>query len=152
MTFLVVKASSPHNIIIRRLGMCALGGVVSTIHAALKFPTPKGVGTFYADKQCATSETVPVNSDEKVELLAPNANFPNQQVQIGEAVSEPFRTALKKLLTDNLDVFTSTPSNMVGVPRELSEHRLNVSKEMTPVAQKRRTMGPKMRKGRNRRS
>jgi hypothetical protein len=42
MMFLVVKASSPHNIIIGRPGMCALGGVVSTIHAALKFPTPKG--------------------------------------------------------------------------------------------------------------
>jgi hypothetical protein len=68
MTFLVVKASSPHNIIIGRPGMCALGGVVSTIHAALKFPIPEGVGTIYADKQCAASEAAQTSPDEKVEL------------------------------------------------------------------------------------
>jgi hypothetical protein len=49
---------------------------------------------------------------------------------------------LKKLLIDNADVFAWTPSDMVGVPRKLSEHRLNVSNTMTPVAQKRITMGP----------
>jgi hypothetical protein len=150
MTFLVVKASSPHNIITGRLGMCALGGVVSTIHAALKFPTLKGVGTVYADKQCAATEAVRVIPDEKVELWAPNPNFLNQEVQIGEAVPEPFRSNLKKLLASNSDVFAWTPSDMVGVPRELSEHRLNVSKTMTPVAQKRRTMGPEE-QGRDRR-
>jgi hypothetical protein len=31
---------------------------------------------------------------------------------------------------------------MIGVPRELSEHQLNVSKTITPVAQKKRVMGP----------
>jgi hypothetical protein len=49
MNFLVVKASSLHNIIIGRPGMWALGGVVSTIHATMKFPTPKGVGMVHAD-------------------------------------------------------------------------------------------------------
>jgi hypothetical protein len=121
--------------------MCP-GGVVSTIHAALKFPTPEGVGTIYADKQCAASEVASANPGEKVELFAPNSGFPDQHVQIGEAVPEPFRSSLKKLLTTNTDVFAWTPSDMVGVPRELSEHRLNVSKTMTPVAHKRRTMGP----------
>jgi hypothetical protein len=141
MTFLVVKASSSHNIIIGRPGMCALGGVVSMIHATLKFPTPKGVGTVYADKQCAASETIPVSPDEKVELWAPNPNHSDQQVQIGEAVSEPFQGKLKKLLANNSDVFAWTPFDMAGVPHELSKHRLNVSKTMTLVAQKRRTMG-----------
>jgi hypothetical protein len=35
---------------------------------------------------------------------------------------------------------------MVGVPRELSEHRINASRTMTPVAQKKRTMGPEQSK------
>jgi hypothetical protein len=109
------------------MGHVRPGGVVSTIHATLKFPTPKGVGTVYANKQCAcapwgngiydpcilkfptpkgvgtvyankqcaASETVPVSPDEKVELWAPNPNFPDQQVRIGEVVPEPFRATLK---------------------------------------------------------
>jgi hypothetical protein len=49
---------------------------------------------------------------------------------------------LKKLFADNKDVFAWQPSDVVGVLRELSEHRLNVSKTMTPVAQEKRVMGP----------
>jgi hypothetical protein len=63
-------------------------------------------------------------------------------VQIREAVPEPFRTKLKKLLTDNNDIFAWPPSDMVGVPHKLSEHRLNVSKTITLVALKKRVMGP----------
>jgi hypothetical protein len=90
----------------------------------------------HADKQCATSETVPTSPGEKVEHRAPNPNFPDQQVQIGEAVPKPFQMTLKRLLADNSDVFAWTSSDIMGVPRELSEHQLNVSKTMTPVAQK----------------
>jgi hypothetical protein len=75
-------------------------------------------------------------------MFAPYHQFPDQHVQIGKSVPEPFRSSLKQVLKDNADVFAWTPSDMVGVPRELSEHRLNVSKTKTPVAQKKRTMGP----------
>nr|GEU70101.1 reverse transcriptase domain-containing protein [Tanacetum cinerariifolium] len=45
MKFIVVRAPSPYNIIIGRPGLNTLCGIPSTIHAMMKFLTPKGVAT-----------------------------------------------------------------------------------------------------------
>jgi hypothetical protein len=37
---------------------------------------------------------------------------------------------------DNADIFTWSPSDMLGVPRELSEHTLEVNKIARPIKQK----------------
>ncbi|GJY25838.1 reverse transcriptase domain-containing protein [Tanacetum coccineum] len=46
--FTVVRASSHYNIILGRTGMRELRGVSSTVHAMVKFPTPKGIATLIA--------------------------------------------------------------------------------------------------------
>nr|GFB76812.1 reverse transcriptase domain-containing protein [Tanacetum cinerariifolium] len=46
--FTVVRASSPYNIILGRTGMRELRVVSSTVHAMVKFPTPKGIATLIA--------------------------------------------------------------------------------------------------------
>jgi hypothetical protein len=43
---------------------------------------------------------------------------------------------LTSFLWDNADIFAWTPSDMLGVPRELAEHSLDVSKTDKPVTQK----------------
>ncbi|GJZ12117.1 reverse transcriptase domain-containing protein, partial [Tanacetum coccineum] len=43
--FLVVRAPSPYNIILGRLGLKALHAIPSTIHSMIRFPTPKGIAT-----------------------------------------------------------------------------------------------------------
>jgi hypothetical protein len=45
---------------------------------------------------------------------------------------------LTSFLRDNADIFTWTPSDMPGVPRELAEHSLDVRKTAKPVKQKMR--------------
>jgi hypothetical protein len=113
MTFLGVKAASPHNIIIGRPGMFALGWVVSTIHVAMKFTTRKGVGMVYADKQCAASQTISQDPEEKIESWSPNTDFPDKKVQIGAAGPGN----VKKLPMVKKDIFARQPSDVVGVPR-----------------------------------
>ncbi|KAD3067732.1 hypothetical protein E3N88_35612 [Mikania micrantha] len=45
LTFYIVKAPSKYNAILGRPGIRALRALVSTVHGAIKFPTPTGVAT-----------------------------------------------------------------------------------------------------------
>jgi hypothetical protein len=45
-------------------------------------------------------------------------------------------TALTSLLRNNVDIFAWSPSDLPGVPRELAEHALEVSKTARPIKQK----------------
>ncbi|GKC05989.1 hypothetical protein Tco_0997599 [Tanacetum coccineum] len=44
-SFTVVRAPSPYNVIFRRMGLRPLRAVSSTIHSLVKFPTPRGITT-----------------------------------------------------------------------------------------------------------
>ncbi|GJT54136.1 reverse transcriptase domain-containing protein [Tanacetum coccineum] len=48
MKFTVVRVSSPYNIILGRTRMKELRAVLSTIHAMMKFPTPREIATLVA--------------------------------------------------------------------------------------------------------
>ncbi|GKA90624.1 hypothetical protein Tco_0812494 [Tanacetum coccineum] len=45
LNFVIVRSDSPHNLLLGRTAMQQMGIVVSTIHGAIKFHTPKGIGT-----------------------------------------------------------------------------------------------------------
>ncbi|KAD0462162.1 hypothetical protein E3N88_44245 [Mikania micrantha] len=51
MTFLVIRAQSPYDVILGRPGLCLLGAIASTIHSAIKFPTPRGVVTLKSNRR-----------------------------------------------------------------------------------------------------
>nr|GEV98424.1 reverse transcriptase domain-containing protein [Tanacetum cinerariifolium] len=53
MKFTVVRASSPYNIILGCTGLRELRAISSTVHAIMKFLTPKGIATL-----CARSDSV----------------------------------------------------------------------------------------------
>ncbi|GKC10572.1 reverse transcriptase domain-containing protein [Tanacetum coccineum] len=47
LTFVIVKSDSPHNLLLGRTAMQQMGIVVSTVHGAIKFHTPRGIGTIF---------------------------------------------------------------------------------------------------------
>ncbi|GKC51749.1 hypothetical protein Tco_1074494 [Tanacetum coccineum] len=49
LTFVIVKSDSPHNLLLGRTAMQQMGIVVSTDHGAIKFHTPKGIGTIFSE-------------------------------------------------------------------------------------------------------
>nr|GEW54203.1 reverse transcriptase domain-containing protein [Tanacetum cinerariifolium] len=54
------------------------------------------------------------------------------------SLSDKGRTELCSVLKKNLDIFAWQPSDMIGVPRSVAEHRLNIREGYTPVRQKKR--------------
>nr|GEX21083.1 hypothetical protein [Tanacetum cinerariifolium] len=49
LTFVIVKLDSPHNLMLGRTDMQQMGIVVSTVHGAIKFHTPRGIGTIFLE-------------------------------------------------------------------------------------------------------
>ncbi|GJW02072.1 reverse transcriptase domain-containing protein [Tanacetum coccineum] len=159
MKFTVVRASSPYNIILGRTGLQELRAVSSTVHAMLKFPTPKGIATLCARAEpiyeCRWSERrvtkqevlaqktndLKTPNPEGEEKVLVNPAFSEQAITIGTRFSAKCREQLIRLLKSNMDVFAWQPSDMAGVPRRLIRHALNVNNSVPPVAQKRRVLG-----------
>nr|GEV35068.1 RNA-directed DNA polymerase, eukaryota, reverse transcriptase zinc-binding domain protein [Tanacetum cinerariifolium] len=86
----------------------------------LKFPIAGGVVTL------RSSKIIPIEC-EMVSRLEDN-------LQLYEGQNK-----LCDLLQHNLDVFAWKPADMIGVPRHIAEHRLNIRKGCPPVRQKRRS-------------
>ncbi|GJY42015.1 reverse transcriptase domain-containing protein [Tanacetum coccineum] len=160
-TFLVVRAPSPYNIILGRPGLKALHAIPSTIHAMIRFPTPKGIATLVTrstiiaecrlreeeqiltEKQPEVHETgQPDEGADLTEQILVNPHFPDQIITIGGRLSPDCKNQLKTLLIDNMEVFAWEPSDMTGVPRKIIEHSLNVNPSLEPFCQKRRTFSP----------
>ena len=161
MKFAIIRSSSPYNIILGRTGLRELRAIPSTIHAMMKFPTPKGIATLVtrsvAMMECRVREEKQLSlKGEKVKTVEEtrregrnkvglteevliNPAYPDQLVTIGGNFSDEYRRRLIDLLRRNKDVFAWQPKDMTGVPRFIEQHSLNVKSEDTPVAQKRRT-------------
>ncbi|GJZ00528.1 reverse transcriptase domain-containing protein [Tanacetum coccineum] len=126
MNFMVVRSLSPYNGIIGRPGLKKIKAVPSTAHEMLKFPVEGGIVTI-------RSNTI---------IPAEYRMYPEQTVTIGGSLSEKGRMELYNLLKDNLDIFSWKLENMIGVPRPIAEHRLNIRKGCQPIRQKRRRQAP----------
>ncbi|GJT96453.1 hypothetical protein Tco_1091971 [Tanacetum coccineum] len=143
MNFMVVRSSSSYNGIIRRPGVIKLQAVPSTAHGMLKIPVEGGVITLKSSKlvllECAvvsgpeetSSATKPI-IEERVKI-AINPEYPEQTVMIGSTLTEEGYNKLCRLLQCNLDIFAWKPADMTGVPRHISEHRLNIREGCSPV-------------------
>nr|GEZ67206.1 reverse transcriptase domain-containing protein [Tanacetum cinerariifolium] len=146
MNFMVVKSMSPYNGIIGRPGLRAIQAVPSTVHGMLKFPVEEGIATIRSTilipTECALVTTSSVTPKERTHLanftVALHPDFPDQEVVIGGSLSDKGRTELCSVLKKNLDIFAWQLSDMIGVPRSVAEHRLNIREGYTPVRQKKR--------------
>jgi hypothetical protein len=70
---------------------------------------------------------------KKVCLGLPDAS---KEVVKGTDLDPKSELALTSLLRDNVDIFAWSPFDMLGVPRELAEHTLEVYKTARPIKQK----------------
>ncbi|GKB72788.1 hypothetical protein Tco_0934200 [Tanacetum coccineum] len=148
MNFVVVRSASSYNGIIGRRGIRKIQAVPSTAHGMLKFPVEGGVLTIRSSKvvtiECASvAESIgqpPAINQVKEERIkvAINPEYPEQTIMIGSTLSEGGYDKLCDMLRHNLDVFAWKPADMTGVPRHITEHRLNVREGCPPIRQKKR--------------
>nr|GEW77215.1 putative ribonuclease H-like domain-containing protein [Tanacetum cinerariifolium] len=79
--------------------------------------------------------------DSKESLKA--GAYLEQKVTINTQCSAGCQEQLISRLKNNMDVFACQPADMVGVPKRVIKHALNVNTFVPPVAQKRRYLGIK---------
>ncbi|GJZ79495.1 hypothetical protein Tco_0644332 [Tanacetum coccineum] len=72
--------------------------------------------------------------------------YHEQTIAIGFTLIEKGCKELCTLLRQNLDIFAWRPVDMMGVPRHMAEHRLNVREGCPSVRQKKRGQAPKRNK------
>nr|XP_043637874.1 uncharacterized protein LOC122608865 [Erigeron canadensis] len=162
LTFVIVRAESPYNIILGRPAMRKLGMVPSPIHAIVKFPTPRGIGFVktepHPEVQCSQVLSPKAgecskkkeNLETETEKIFINNKYPDQHIMIGKQLPTDYKRKLKEVLERNKDVFAWEPADMTGVPRELkisgevfdTQHHLNARPHMEPIKQKRRSLAP----------
>ncbi|XP_076949398.1 uncharacterized protein LOC143622028 [Bidens hawaiensis] len=153
--FLVLPATSKHDIILGREAIGDFNAHPSTAHSVVGVLTRTGVAIICINHHCFTTESSkPSKVPKQVQRTEPekwvlNKKFPDQTITIGPAVSGIVRTFLKQLLTKNIDLFAWQPADMTGVPRMIAEHKLQVNPTFTPIVQKKRKMGPEQTKAMN---
>nr|GEU29099.1 reverse transcriptase domain-containing protein [Tanacetum cinerariifolium] len=154
--FIVIRASSPYNVIFGRT--CS-----STIHSMIKFPTLRGIANLATrtmviagcqrlkKKQMIEKETGQNTLWEEegpkrvglTEQALVNPAYLDQLVTIEGNLSEGCKDQLKALLKKSMDVFAWEPSDITGIPRRIIKHPLNVNPSIEPVAQKKELWHPK---------
>ncbi|XP_023742434.2 uncharacterized protein LOC111890558 [Lactuca sativa] len=149
----VIRHAAEHNIILGSIALLKLGVVPSTIHGVMKFDTPTGVATVLAtppkELQCFTiMKPVKITKEAKRLRHDPvkgkeviNERHPDQPVSIGCDISNHIRRALVDLLKRYKHVFAWTSTDMVGVEREVIEHKLVIKPGAKEVKQKKRVQG-----------
>ncbi|GKB62385.1 hypothetical protein Tco_0918571 [Tanacetum coccineum] len=123
LNFVIVRSDSPHNLLLGRTAMQRMGIVVSTIHRAIKFHTPRAVDTVFSTYEL-----------DKIE----------------EGLKKLKEASLEDLLKSNTDVFAWTCSYLTGIPRTImiggnpfnTAYWLNEFKHIEPVKQKKRGLAP----------
>lgn len=150
--FMVIKSPSPYNGIIGRPGISSMRAVPSTAHGMLKFPVEGGIVTLYnttvPPKECnvvvSEEDHIPKQHATKIPNLkvAIHPDYPDQQVSIGGSLSDKGKAAVCALLQRNLSIFAWEPKHMTGVPRSITEHKLQIRQGYPPIRQKKRGQAP----------
>ncbi|PWA38158.1 AAA+ ATPase domain-containing protein [Artemisia annua] len=97
MKFTVIRAPSPYNVILGRSGLKALRAIPSTIHAMMKFPTPRGIATLVTrrleDRQASPDEVAERQGDRPPEeiMKGPEARYQpqDQSLSIDVIIKSP---------------------------------------------------------------
>ncbi|GKC68881.1 hypothetical protein Tco_1114764 [Tanacetum coccineum] len=164
LTFVIVKSDSPHNLLLGRTAMQQIRIMVSTVYGAIKFHTPRGIGTIFSEynsQKPKEEEDGPTNKhqgNEKnvlscidtEERMVINDKYPEQKIAIGRQLPTRTKIRLRDLLKRYINVFAWTSAYITGVPRVLmiggetfnTEHRINMFNHVEPVKQKKRSLAP----------
>ena len=80
-----------------------------------------------------------VEALETVELVEGEAT---KTIRIGTTLSLEMRTSLVQFLKENLDIFTWSHEDMLGISPKVIQHKLNVDLERKPVQQRQQVFAP----------
>ncbi|GKB49225.1 reverse transcriptase domain-containing protein [Tanacetum coccineum] len=130
-SFTVVRAPSPYNVIFGRTGLRSLRAISSTIHSMVKFPTLRGVATL-------VTRSPGKSGLDGTDIGQPS--IPGSTSNNMGNLSKQCKNQLRELLKKSMDDFAWEPTYMTGIPRKIIEHSLNVNPSVEPVAQKRKVM------------
>ncbi|XP_071739057.1 uncharacterized protein [Rutidosis leptorrhynchoides] len=119
--FCVVRSYSRYNAILGRTSIQKFGAIPSTIQGMVRFLTDQGVATLEStplDALCASVNDKGSATDEEKganeRWVIVNPEYPEQK----------------------------RDADMTGVPREIAQHHLRASINLTPIKQKKRPMAP----------
>nr|GEW45768.1 reverse transcriptase domain-containing protein [Tanacetum cinerariifolium] len=122
----------------------------------LKFPVPKRILTLRSSKiiplECtmvfgpeAWPSDIIQAAEERIKVVIHPEHL-KQTIAIGSTLTKEGRKALCDLLMRSLDIFAWKPVDMIGVPRHIAKHGLNMRKGCSPVIQKKRSQEPEINK------
>ncbi|KAJ0467169.1 putative nucleotidyltransferase, Ribonuclease H [Helianthus annuus] len=146
--FMVMSGTSRHDVLLGNRSQREFSMITSIPHAACNLPIETGVAILYSSKEVMyvddeppvkAAKSSPSNEPEKWVL---NNEYPEQTILLGHAISPAIHARLKELLSENMNIFAWSPTDMTGVLREITEHCLNVRPYAEPVAQGKRNLGP----------
>ena len=80
---------------------------------------------------------------EVLEDIPLNKGNPESFTRIGTSMEEKTKQHLIQFLRKNIDVFTWSHEDMLGIDPSVINHRLNVNTSSKPVCQKKRVFAPK---------
>ena len=157
--FRLVDCPLSYNVIIGRptLNRWKAATATSTYCLKVKFPTDDGVSEVRGDQilarecyQAILAKKVKhtwmieeeKNKVETLETVALVEDEVTKTTRIRTTLSPKMRTRLIKFLKENLDVFTRSHKDMLGISPEVIQHKLNVNLERKPVQQRRRAFAP----------
>ncbi|GJX49237.1 hypothetical protein Tco_0276082 [Tanacetum coccineum] len=119
--FVIIRSNSLYNILLKRTAMQRMGIVVSIIHMAIKFHTPRGIGTTFsmyepdkigghkklkeASPMVAKGILSCVDVEERIVF---KDKYPEQIIIIVKQMATRVKQKLKDLLRSNADVFAWT--------------------------------------------
>ncbi|PKA66033.1 hypothetical protein AXF42_Ash010442 [Apostasia shenzhenica] len=135
-----------YNVMLGHHLMAASRMVSATLHFCLKFPKPQGIVTVRGDKckeKCYKMHVFTLTTDACEHSHAP-PNDENEFILVlnGQAiiVSKNFcvsaKTTMWMLLFDYFDVFPLVLEDMLGLDRDIAEHKLSLDTNHPPFIQK----------------
>ncbi|GKA07786.1 reverse transcriptase domain-containing protein [Tanacetum coccineum] len=138
LNFVIIRSNSPHNLLLGRTAMQRIGIVVSIIYGAIKFHTPKGIGTMPLTYKPLERDKRKKKSKATCPKIAKNV------LSCGDA-----KERIIELLIAIVDIFVWTYADMTGILRTImvggksfnTEHKLNEYKHIKPIKQKKRGLG-----------
>ncbi|GJY16612.1 hypothetical protein Tco_0387034 [Tanacetum coccineum] len=111
--------------------MQKIGIMMCTIHAAMQFHAPRGVGIVFSSYESnkvvkgykKVKEVVPeppkdiLSCDDAEERIVVNYHYPEQTIVIGKHLPMSIKRKIQELLRTNADVFAWIYADMTGIPR-----------------------------------
>ncbi|XP_073046154.1 uncharacterized protein [Primulina eburnea] len=168
--FTVVDALSSYNIILGRPAMNEMRAIASNDHQKIKFPVRGRVEEVRGDQSSSRrcyGETVRVDQkrarkEDKGKMVSRAKEVAGErevhfvaeedqevvEVELGKHIrvardlNVSTRVSLLNCLKANIDVFTWSQQELVGIYSLVAEHKLNIIPGSRPVKQKKRHFGP----------